>query len=142
MLALKECLLAELKPADRTSDITASGEGYDESLHSLMQTFWDMFCSGPITQNVTCTICSCVTTREEPFSELLVQFPRSHHKATPTNQKCTLNSLIKHHFKQAMIHFFANSTTRVTRIMFDCTQRFPSGSSPTTPYSNPGAQGE
>ncbi len=39
MLALKECLLAELKPADGTSDITASGEGYDETLHSSMQTF-------------------------------------------------------------------------------------------------------
>jgi hypothetical protein len=39
MLALKECLLAELKPADGTSDDTASGEGYDETLHSLMQTF-------------------------------------------------------------------------------------------------------
>jgi hypothetical protein len=43
MLALKECLLAELKPAVGTSDVTASGEGYDETLHSLMQTFWDMF---------------------------------------------------------------------------------------------------
>jgi hypothetical protein len=39
MLALKDCLLAELKAADGTSDITASGEGYDETLHSLMQTF-------------------------------------------------------------------------------------------------------
>ncbi len=38
-MALKECLLAELKPADKTSDITASGEGYDENLYSLMQTF-------------------------------------------------------------------------------------------------------
>jgi hypothetical protein len=54
MLALKECLLAELKPADGTSDITAFGEGYDENLHSLMQTFWDMFGLGQITQNVTC----------------------------------------------------------------------------------------
>jgi hypothetical protein len=41
-MALKECLLAELKPADGTSDITASGEGYDENLHSLMQTFCEM----------------------------------------------------------------------------------------------------
>ena len=39
MLALKECLLAELKPADGTSDVTASGEGYDENLHSLIQPF-------------------------------------------------------------------------------------------------------
>jgi hypothetical protein len=54
MLALKECLLAELKPADGTSDITAPGEGYDETLHSLMQTFWDMFDSGQIMQTITC----------------------------------------------------------------------------------------
>jgi hypothetical protein len=99
MLALKECLLAELKPAERTSDSTASGEGYDETLHNLMQTFWDMFGSGQIVQTVTCSICTCVTTREEPFSKLLVQFPDSHHEATPTNQKCTLNSLIQHHFE-------------------------------------------
>ncbi len=99
MLALEECLLAELKPADRTSDVTASSEGYDETLHNLMQTFWDMFGLGQITQTVTCTICTCITTREEPFSKLLVQFPGSHHEATPTNQKHTLNSLIKHHFE-------------------------------------------
>jgi hypothetical protein len=42
MLALKECLLAELKSADGTSDDTASGEGYDETLHSLMRTFLDI----------------------------------------------------------------------------------------------------
>jgi ubiquitin C-terminal hydrolase len=99
MLALKECLLAELKPVDGTSDVTASGEGYDETLHSLMQTFWDVFNLGQLMQAVTCSICTCVTTREEPFSKLLVQFPDSHHEAAPTNQKCTLNSLIQHHFE-------------------------------------------
>jgi hypothetical protein len=31
MLALKECVLAELKPVDGTSDVTASGEGFDEN---------------------------------------------------------------------------------------------------------------
>ncbi len=100
-MALKECLLAELKPADRTSDVTASGEGYDENLHSLMQTFWEMFGLGKITQNVPCTICNSITTRVEPFSKLLLQFPESHHDAKPTNQKCTLHSFIKHfHFRQ------------------------------------------
>jgi hypothetical protein len=64
MLALKECLLAELKPADGTSDVTASSEGYDETLHSLMQTFWDMFDLGQITQTFTCSKCTCVTTME------------------------------------------------------------------------------
>ncbi len=99
MLALKECLLVELKSSDGTSNITASGEGYDETLHSSMQTFWDMFDSGQIAQTITCSICTCVTTREEPFSRLLVQFSDSHHDVTTTNQKCTLNSLIQHHFK-------------------------------------------
>ncbi len=36
-MALKECLLAELKPAEGTSNVTASGEGYDENLHRSMQ---------------------------------------------------------------------------------------------------------
>jgi ubiquitin C-terminal hydrolase len=97
IMELKECLLAELQPADRTSDVTASGEGYDENLYSLMQTFWEMFDSGQITQKVTCTICRSIITRVEPFSKVLLQFPESHHEATPTNQKCTLNSLIKHY---------------------------------------------
>ncbi len=60
--------------------------------------FWDMFDSGQIMQTVTCSICTCVTTRETPFSKLLVQFPDTDHEATATNLKCTLNSLIKHHF--------------------------------------------
>ena len=61
-----------------------------------------MFGLGQITQNVTCTICSSVTARAESFSELLLQFPESHHEATPTNWKCTLNSLIEHyHIRQA-----------------------------------------
>jgi hypothetical protein len=83
-MALKESLLAALKPADGTSDVNASGEGYDENLHSLMQTFGEMFGLGQITQHVTCTICSSITTRVEPFSKLLLQFPESHHEATKT----------------------------------------------------------
>ncbi len=96
-MALKECLLAELKPADGTSGVTASGEGYDENLHSLVWTFWEMFDSGQITQNVTCTIWSSVTTRVEPFSELLLQFPESHREATLTNRNCMLHRLVEHY---------------------------------------------
>ncbi len=100
-MALNECLFAELEPVDGTSDVTASVEGYDENLHSLMRTFWEMFDSGQITHKVTCTICSSVTTGVEPFSKLLLQFPESHHEATPMNWKCTLHSLIEHyHFEQ------------------------------------------
>jgi hypothetical protein len=104
MLALKECLLAELKPVDWTSDVPASGEGYDETLHSLMQPFWDMFNLGQITQTITCSKCTCVTAMETPFSKLLMQFPGTHHEATATNLKCTLNSLIEHYFTPEDIH--------------------------------------
>jgi hypothetical protein len=74
-MALKECLLAELKPVDGTSEVIASGEGYGVNLHSLMQIFLEVFDSGEITQNVTSTICNSVTTKVEPFSKLLMQFP-------------------------------------------------------------------
>jgi hypothetical protein len=36
-----------------------------------------MFNSAQITQTITCSICSSVITREEPFSELQVQIPDS-----------------------------------------------------------------
>jgi hypothetical protein len=126
IMALKECLLSELKPADGTLDVTASGEGYDENLHSLMQTFWEMFHSGEVTQNVTCTICSSITTRVEPFSKLLLQFPESHHDTTPTNQKCTLHSLIKHyHFGQEDIpdydcQYCSERTLATRRVWISC----------------------
>jgi hypothetical protein len=41
---------------------------------------------------------------ETPFSKLLMQFPDTHHEATATNLKCTLNSLTEHHFAQEDIH--------------------------------------
>ena len=45
-------------------------------------------------------LCS-VTTRVEPLSKLLLQFPESHHDVKPTNWKCMLHSIIKHyHFGQ------------------------------------------
>ncbi len=127
MLALKECLLAELKPADRTSDVAASGEGYDETLHSLMQTFWDMFDSGQITQTVTCSKCTCVTTMETPFSKLLMQFPDTHHEATRTNLKCTLNSLIEHLFAPEDIHDYECLTCGRRMLATKCVQmsRYP-----------------
>jgi hypothetical protein len=97
-------LACRTQPADGTSDITASDEGYDETLHSLMQTFWDVFNSGHITQTITCSKCTCVTIMETPFSKLLMQFPDTHHEATAMNLKCTLNSLIEHHFAPEDIH--------------------------------------
>jgi hypothetical protein len=39
-----------------------------------------------------------------PFSKLLMQFPDTHHEATRTNLKCTLNSLIEHLFAPEDIH--------------------------------------
>jgi ubiquitin C-terminal hydrolase len=125
MLALKECLLAELKPADGISDITASDEGYDETLHSLMQTFWDMFNSGQIVKTITCSKCTCVTTMETPFSKFLMQLPDTHHEATTTNLKCTLNSLIKHYIAPENIHGYecltcSRRTLATKRIQISC----------------------
>jgi hypothetical protein len=67
-------LACRLQTSGRDIKLTAYGEGYDENLHSLMQTFWGVFSSGQITQNITCTICSCVTTRVESFSAPIAIF--------------------------------------------------------------------
>jgi ubiquitin C-terminal hydrolase len=75
------------------SQVTVNGQVYDESLHSLMQTFWDLFSSERITQHVTCTECNHINTTEEPFRQLLLCFPQSHHTRY---QNCTLKDLIKH----------------------------------------------
>ncbi len=90
-----------------------------------MQTFWDMFNSGQITQPVTCSKCTCITTMKTPFSKLLMQFPDTHHEATATNLKCTLNSVIEHHFAPEDIHNYecltcGRRTLAAKRVQMSC----------------------
>ncbi len=84
-----------------------------------------MFNLGQIMQTVTCSICTCITTRDEPFSKLLVQFPDSHYEATPTNQKGTLNSLIQHNFEPVDLSNYeclicGNRTLATRRVWLRC----------------------
>ncbi len=84
-----------------------------------------MFDSGQITQTVTCSKCTCVTTMETPFSKRLMQFPDTHHEATATNLKCTLNSLIKHHLAPKDIHNYecltcGRRTLATKRVIISC----------------------
>ncbi len=74
IIALKRYLLKELKPVQVNSNLTASNHPYDRELHMSMQTFWNLFCSGKTTQTVTCSECSNVTSRDEHFSEIMLNF--------------------------------------------------------------------
>ncbi len=74
-------LLEELEPEQVNYNLTASNHPYNRELHMSMQTFWDLFSSGKITQRVTCSRCSNVTSRDEHFSEIILQFP-SHNENT------------------------------------------------------------
>jgi ubiquitin C-terminal hydrolase len=96
-MALKECMLKDLKPVGDRSDVTASNQAYDERLHSSVQAFCDLFTSGQITKTTTCTECNNVSTREEEFSKWLLHFPQEHHEK---DQNCTLNDLICHNAMQ------------------------------------------
>ena len=89
-MALKECLLNELKQKEDGSGVT----DYDESLYTNMKIFWDLFSTGRLTSTVTCTTCGNISTTEVPFDELLLFFPWHHHEH---HQDCTLEDLIAHH---------------------------------------------
>ena len=66
-MALKECLLNELKQKEDGSGVT----DYDESLYTNIKFFWDLFSTGRLTSTVTCTTCGNISTTEVPFDELL-----------------------------------------------------------------------
>jgi ubiquitin C-terminal hydrolase len=90
-----------------------------------MQTFWDVFDLGQIVQTVTYSICTCITTRETPFSKLLVQFSDTRHEVTATNLKFTLNNLIEHHFAPEDIPDYecltcSRRTLATTRVQMSC----------------------
>ena len=89
----RKCLLEELQPLSSASNVTENGLMYDEHLHSSMKTFWDIFSTGIYTQKLHCTRCNKISTTEEPFSELMLKLPQSHHES---DQACTLKELINH----------------------------------------------
>ena len=100
-MRLRECLLEELQPSSDVSDVTEDSLTYDEHLHSSMQTCWDLISTGIYTQKITCTICNRTSVKKEPFSELMLHFPQSHHES---NLACTLDELISHHNAPEDIH--------------------------------------
>jgi ubiquitin C-terminal hydrolase len=89
-LALKECLLNELKQKEDGSGVT----DYDESLYTNMNFFWYLFSTGRLTSTVTCTTCGTIFTTDSSFDALLLQFPEPHHQS---DQDCTVEDLIAHH---------------------------------------------
>jgi hypothetical protein len=111
-VGLRKCLLEELQPSSKESNVTEKGFMYDEHLHSSMQKFWDLFSTRIFTQKVTYTRCNNITTTEEPFSELVLKFPQSHHES---DQVCTLKELISHHNGPEDIHDYrCNSCDMLT----------------------------
>ena len=89
-MALKECLLNELEQKEDGSGVT----NYDEGLYTNMKYFWDLFSTGRLTSTVTCTTCGTISTTDDPFDALLLQFPLRHHDS---DQDCTVEDLIAHH---------------------------------------------
>ncbi len=89
-MALKECLLNELKQKEDGSGVTH----YDESLYMNMKIFWDLFSTGWLTSTITCTTCGTISTTNSSFDALLLQFPKRHHDS---DQDCTVEDLIAHY---------------------------------------------
>jgi hypothetical protein len=94
MMYLRESQLKELQPKQEDPSVTAFGKPYDEHLDQSIQSFWNLFTSGMMKQTVTCKQCNSVKTQIESFTELMLNFPLSHH--SKQSETCTLNDLFKH----------------------------------------------
>jgi hypothetical protein len=57
-----------------------------------MKSFWEQFSTGIVKQTTMCQKCSNVTTKHEPFSELMIFFPSS--QIIPHQSSCTLDYLL------------------------------------------------
>ena len=100
MTRMRDWLLEELQPSSAISHTTKDGSAYDATLHSSMQSFWDLFDKGEYVQQLTCKKCN--TTFEETkeaFSEVVLQLPPSHQEGE--QQTCTLDELIRRHNETA-----------------------------------------
>ena len=100
MTRMRDWLLEELQPSSAISHTTTDGSAYDATLHSSMQSFWDLFGTGEYMQQLTCKKCN--TTFEETkeaFSEVVLQLPPSHQDSE--QQTCTLDELIRRHNETA-----------------------------------------
>ncbi len=111
---LRECLLEELQPSLDGSNVTKDGSTYDAQLHSSMQSFWDLFSTGVYMQKITCTRCKKTSQNEEPFIELILHFPQSHHESD--HHAFTLNDLINHHNVTAEINNYQCSICNMPTI--------------------------
>ena len=74
LMELRNFLLHKLQPWPVGSSVTASGQPYEEILHKAMKSFWEQFSTGIVKQTTMCQKCSNVTTKHEPFSELMIFF--------------------------------------------------------------------
>jgi ubiquitin C-terminal hydrolase len=108
-MGLRQCLLDELQPVSQPSDDPENNITYDETLHSSMVTFWDIF-KGIFTQKITCTQCNTIGTTEILFRELMLKFPEEHHTS---NLDYTLKQLFNHQYGQSKINNYqCNDCTR------------------------------
>lgn len=86
---LKDSLLAEVERQVEEDD------GYHYALKNTMTMFWDMFAKGSTDYSVQCDVCGNLSTREQPFTELILYFEdKHHHTNTKKSNVCTLDELL------------------------------------------------
>jgi hypothetical protein len=92
LMELRNCLLHELQPWPVGSSVTESCQPYEETLHKAMKSFWEQFSTGILKHTTMCQFCRNVTTKHEPFTELVIHFPSS--PIIPQLSSCTLDYLL------------------------------------------------
>jgi hypothetical protein len=89
MKLLKDSLLAEVEHQVEAND------DYRSRLKEAMTCYWDMFSHGSTDYITRCHQCGISSTREQPFTELIMYFDESHHTNNNKRNTCTLGDLLE-----------------------------------------------
>jgi hypothetical protein len=100
MKILKESLLAEVE-----HEVEANND-YHSRLKEAMNFYWDMFSNGSTDYITRCHQCGTPSTMKQPFSELIMYFPASHHTNNNKRNTCTLGDLLKSYNTREYVFLF------------------------------------
>jgi hypothetical protein len=70
-------------------------DNYHSHFKDAITSYWDMFSHGSTDYSVQCQVCGNFSSKEQPFTDLILKFDDSHHTDNKKSNVCTLGELLK-----------------------------------------------
>jgi len=115
LLYIYDRMLEEVKPCK--GNLTSHGNPYDNELHSKVAEFWNLFVTGKIEQNISCTRCLNDSQTVTSFFPLDLQFPSQHFHNEPIDMRRAIS------ITDLMEHFCYGEEELISYACRHCTER-------------------